>query len=81
MYMVTYIGNSSLQYSYTLCRSEVNGMFFLCVCTYIPDNEWLPYVMYRLRDNKFTESGKTRLRQAGEEREKLTGFKKIYLRT
>ena len=42
---------------------------------------YIPYVMYRLRDNKFTKSGKTRLRQAQQERKKLTGFKELYLDT
>ena len=37
-------------------------------CTYIP------YVIYRLWDNKFTESGKTKLHQAEEERKQLTGL-------
>ena len=41
--------------------------------------ECIPYVMYRLLDNKFTESGKTRLHQAEQERKKLTGFKRFSL--
>ena len=55
-------------------------MFFLCmyIMTYLI-MECLPYVMYRLVGNKFTESGKTRLRQAQQEREKLTGFKELFL--
>ena len=41
--------------------------------------ECIPYVMYRLWSNKFTETGKTRLRQAEEERKKLTGFEELRL--
>lgn len=37
------------------------------------------HMMYRLKGNKFTRSGKTGLHQAQEERRKLTGFKKLYL--
>ena len=56
----------------------------MCVCTYIHNHGmvvYIPYVMYRLWGNKFTESGKTRLHQAKQERKKLTGFKKLYLHT
>ena len=42
---------------------------------------YIPYVIYRLFGNKFTESGKTRLHQAEQERMKLTGFEELYLRT
>ena len=65
----------------------VEVIFFLCVCTYIPDNGMVAIcheqsrAMYRLGDNKFTETGKTRLRQAEEERRELTGFKKLNLYT
>ena len=42
---------------------------------------YIPYVMYRLDGNKFTDSGKTRLHQAEQERKKLTGFEALYLLT
>ena len=56
----------------------------MCVCTYIHDHGMvvytcIPYVMYRLRCNKFTETGKARLHQAEQERKNLTGFEKLYL--
>ena len=38
----------------------------------------LMYV-YRLRDNKFTETGKTRLYLAEQERKKLTAFDELHL--
>ena len=41
--------------------------------------ECIPYVMYRLEGNKFTETGKTRLRQVEQERKKQTGFERFYL--
>ena len=41
--------------------------------------ECIPYVMYRLEGNEFTETGKTRLHQAEEERKKLTGFERLSL--
>ena len=40
---------------------------------------YIPYVMYRLWRNNFTESGKTRLHQAEWERKKLTGFERLSL--
>ena len=52
------------------------------MCVYVHDHGmvvYTPYVMYRLVGNRFTETGKTRLRQAEEERKKRTGFKKLYL--
>ena len=42
---------------------------------------YIPYVMYRLWRNKFTESGKTRLHQAEQERKNLTGFEQLDLDT
>ena len=41
----------------------------------------IPYVMYRLWGNNFTKSGMTKLHQAEQEREKLTGFEKLDLDT
>ena len=40
---------------------------------------YIAYVMNRLKGNKFTESGKTRLHQAQQDRIKLTGFKGLCL--
>ena len=64
-------------------------MVFLCMCTvyvhiyiYIYIYmiiECIPYVMYRLWGNKFTETGKTRLHQAEQERKKQTGFERFSL--
>ena len=64
------------------CMEVIN----VCLCTMscIHDHGtvvYIPYVMYRLGGNKFTESGKTRLHQAEEERKNLTAFEKLYLFT
>ena len=79
----SHVGNNSLQYS-TPLQPRVKVITVFVVCTYTHDHGmvvYIPYVMYRLRGNKFTETGKTRLHQAEEQRKKLTGFEKLYLFT
>ena len=69
----------------TVCSISLHAVIitdFLCMYIIIyMITECLPYVMYRMWGNKFTESGETRLHQAQQEREKLTGFGKLYLIT
>ena len=67
--------NNSLQSLHPFI--EIIHVFLVCVCTLYGMVVYIPYVMYRLRINNFTESGKTRLLQA--EQEKLTGFEKCSL--
>ena len=74
-----HIQNNSLQYPFTCIYTLYGGHVSLAYIYLIM--EWLPYVIYRLWDNKFIESGKTRLRQAEQERENLTGFERFSLGT
>ena len=48
----------------------------VCLCFAMCVHE---YIMYRLTSNKFTDTGKTRLYLAEQERKKLTGFEKLCL--